>query len=171
MARKHGKSQFNFLNKPVTESQMTEAVRGTMCHVRDRLLSDIQHSFPGPSLKTRRRVKSHKTNCHLTVQKFPFSFEGILKLCRFPPMKKSACYGSFFMGSKIYLKIYSNYIISCNLGFCSWQTCYESDRAYPIHFFVIKASQIWPWLLSVSIFNWEVRIATLNICQNIPRGP
>lgn len=150
MARKHGKSQLKFLNKPVTDSQMTEPVRATMCHFRDRLLSDIQDSFPGPSLKTRRRVKSHKTNCHLTVQKFPFNFKGILKLCRFPPMKKSTCHGSLL-----------------------WQTYYESDRAYPTHFFVISTSQIWPWLLSVSIFNQcngEVRITTLNISQNIPRA-
>lgn len=78
-----------------------------------------------------------------------------------------------FMGSKKYLKIHSGYIISCNLGFCSWQTCYESERADPTHFFVIKTSQIWPWLLSVSLFdqcNGEVRIATLKICQSIPRG-
>lgn len=45
MAKKHGKSQFNFLYKPVTDSQMTEPVRETMCHFGDRLLSDTQCSF------------------------------------------------------------------------------------------------------------------------------
>lgn len=95
MARKHGKS-VEVLNHPVTDSQMTEPVRGTMCHSGNRLLSDTQHSFLGPSLKTRRRVKSHKTICHLTVPKFPFNFEGILKPCRFPPMKRSTVMGVFY---------------------------------------------------------------------------
>lgn len=49
MAWKHGKSQFNFLNKPVTDSQMTDSVKETMCHLGNRLLSDKQDSFLGLS--------------------------------------------------------------------------------------------------------------------------
>lgn len=77
------------------------------------------------------------------------------------------------MGNKIYLKMYFNNIMSRSLGFCSWQTHYESDKADPTHFFVIKTSQIWLWLLSVSLFdqcNGEVRVATLKIGPHIPRG-
>ena len=73
---------------------MTEPVRKTMCHFGNRLLTDTQYSFPGTSLQTGRRVKSCNTICHLTVQKFPFNFEGILKLRRFPPMRRSVCHES-----------------------------------------------------------------------------
>lgn len=159
MARKHRKSQLNFLSKPVTENQMTEPVRANVCRFRERLPSDIQHSFPGPNLKTRSRAKSHKTNCHLTVQKFPFNFKGIFKLCGFPLMKKSACHWSLLWE----LKYIKNLLQSYNLGICSWQTYYESDRAYSIHLFVIKTFQIWPWLLSISIFNQCNREARITI--------
>lgn len=66
MARKHGKSQFNFLNKPVTGSQMTESVKETMCHLGDRLLSDKQRSFPGLPPKTGIIVTSRKKKKHLS---------------------------------------------------------------------------------------------------------
>ena len=41
-------------------------------------------------------------------------------------MKRTVCHSSFLVRGKIYLKINSSYIISCNWGFCSWQACCES---------------------------------------------
>lgn len=90
----HSLTSLKKKTKPVTSSQMTEPVRKTMCHFGNRLLTDTRHSFPGPSLQTGRGVKSRNTICHLTVQKFPFNFEGILKLRRFPPMRRSVCHES-----------------------------------------------------------------------------
>lgn len=37
-----------------------------------------------------------KSICHLSVQKFPFNSEGILKLCTFPPMKGVLVMGVFY---------------------------------------------------------------------------
>lgn len=72
--------------------------------------------FLGPSHKIGRRVKSHKTICHLRVRSFPTIVREFWSCVDSRPRKECLSWESF-MGSKIYLKIYSNYIISCNWSF------------------------------------------------------
>lgn len=154
---------------------MTEPVRETRGHFGNRLLWYTAF-IPGPVSEDWKRVHheiSKKKKKVLDCTEVSFQFWGYFGSCVDSNYEKEYLSWESFMGSKIHLKIYSNCIIPCSIGFFSWETHYESDRADPTCFFIMKTSQIWPCLLSISLFvqyNGEVRIAILKICQGILRS-